>query len=164
MTRSGPREKGDLQSEEKLSTEGEEDLDDSVSKFERNLQEMLPGLQGSSSSGGNEPLKGCRRSERQKKPSSRFNSEAGFVPELPRSTKKKMVQEEATKGTFSKPLFFSDWTNAQLVSYCNACGVDFTDSASVFFNSLCLLELARSSNVSGQAETSTEVHITEQCL
>lgn len=105
-----------------------------------------------------------RRSERQKKPSSRFNAEAGFIPEPPRSTKKKSLQKVASKGTPSTPLLISDWTNAQLVKYCNACGIDFTDSASVSLNSLRLLELARANSESGQAETSSEVREAEQCL
>ncbi|XP_039138075.1 uncharacterized protein LOC120275526 [Dioscorea cayenensis subsp. rotundata] len=88
---------GDSLSADKLTSEGDEDSDDSVSEFARNLRELLPGLQVSSSAGGKEPPVGSRRSERQKKPSSRFNAEAGFIPEPPRSTKKKTVQEGVTE-------------------------------------------------------------------
>lgn len=56
--------KGVSQSAIKLTSEGEEDSDDSVTEFERNLRELLPGLQVSSS----------RRSEIQKNLSSRFNA------------------------------------------------------------------------------------------
>lgn len=101
-------EQGDSQSADKFSSDLEGDSDDSVSEFERNLRELMLGFQGNSQSGCRDPPKGSRRNERQKKPSLRFNKEAGFLPEPPRSTKKKLLQEWSTEGTISKPLFLSD--------------------------------------------------------
>lgn len=43
------------------------------------------------------------------------------------------------------------------MNYCNACGIDFTDSESDCLNKIRLLELVRSALVSGQEETSAEV-------
>lgn len=85
--------------------------DDSVTEFERNLRELLPDLKESSSSGGLATPRGSRGSERQKRPSTRFNEESGFVPEPPRSTKKKMPLEESTEGMISNPYLITDWTN-----------------------------------------------------
>lgn len=98
----------DSQSVDKLTSEGDEDSEDSVSEFERNLRELLPRLQESSSVGGKDPSLGSRRSERQKKLSSRFNTKVGFIPEQPRSTKKKTMQERVNEGTTPKPLLISD--------------------------------------------------------
>lgn len=156
--------KEDSQTTGIMSSDGDDESDDSVTKFERNLKELLPGLQGGSPTGGKDPPKGSRRSERQKKPSSRFNTEAGFLPEPPRSSKKRAPSDGVNEGTSSKPLLISDWTDAQLAKYCNSCGIDFTDSVEVSLNSLRLLELARANIVSGQAETSSEVRGSERCL
>lgn len=107
--------------------------------------------------GGAEPPKGSRRSERQKKPSSRFNEDAGFVPEPPRSSKKKVLHDEPTEGTSNKPFLLSNWSNIQLASYCNACAIVFTDSQIHCLNNLRLLESKRATPMLRQAETSDEV-------
>lgn len=44
-----------------------------------------------------ESPKGVRKSELQKKPSSRWNEEAGYLAESPRSTKKKVLHDESSK-------------------------------------------------------------------
>lgn len=133
------------------------DSEDSVSEFERNLRELLPNFQGSSSTGITEFPKGSRRSERHKKPSTRFNEDAGYLPEPPRSTKKKLAQDEALEGTQSKPLLISDWSNAQLVNYCNDCGITFSDAANECLNNIRAVELAGMKSFPEQAETSVEV-------
>lgn len=95
----------------------------------RSLKELLPGLKGGSSPTSEVP-KGVRKSERQKKPSSRWNEEAGFWAEPPRSTKKKVLRDEPSEGTPSMPLLISDWSKVQFAKYCNACGISFDDSVS----------------------------------
>lgn len=67
--------------------------------------------------------------------------------------------DEATEGISSKPLLISNWLNAQLVNYCNACGVDFAESANECVNGLRSLEIAQSSNESGMVETSEKVRV-----
>lgn len=99
--------------------------DESSYEFERSIRELLPGLKEGESSLSTVVPKGVRKSERHKKPSSRWNKEAGFVPEPPRSTKKKGLCEDASAGTPSVPLALADWSNAQIVKYCNACGISF---------------------------------------
>lgn len=94
----------DSHSADKLSSDLEGDSDESASKFERNFRELMLGFQSSSQSGHRDRPMGSRRSERQKKPTSRFNEEVGFIPERPRSTKKKILQEGSSKGIISKPL------------------------------------------------------------
>lgn len=100
--------------------------DDSFSEFKRNLRVLLPSLHSSSEGGPIENLQGTRKSKRHKKPSSRFNEETGFVAEPPRSTKKKGTSGESSKGTHVKPLLISDWSDAQIIQYCNDCGIDFS--------------------------------------
>lgn len=62
--------------------------DDSVCEFESNLRKLLPGLQESSSVVRPGQVKGIRRSAWQKKPSTKWNEDAGSVAEPPRSVKK----------------------------------------------------------------------------
>lgn len=52
------------------------------------------------------------------------------MAEPPRLTKKKALREESAEGTPFRPLLISDWSNAQITSYCNACGISFDGSAS----------------------------------
>lgn len=132
---------------------------DSASEFEKNLRVLLPDLQIGSSLGNYDPAKGSRRSKRQKKPSSRFNEEAGFIPEPPRSSKKKLTQDGNVEGVTSKPLLFSYWTNAQLSSYCNVCGIVFSESQNECLHDIYLIKLSWATPVLGQAETSDEVWV-----
>lgn len=131
--------------------------DDSESEFDKTIRLMLPGL-CSGPSEDQQPLPpGARRSERQKKPSSRWNEDAGFVPEPPRSVKKKCTRDELREGTASKPLCLNDWTDAQLLSYCSSCGIDFIDSSSHKIDCIRhirLLEKNKSTPSRGVAETS----------
>lgn len=51
------------------------------------------------------------------------------MAEPPRSTKKKSLRGDLPEGMSTKLLLISDWTNAQLVNYCSACGILFDASA-----------------------------------
>lgn len=53
------------------------------------------------------------------------------------------------EGTSSKPLLISDWSNAQFSYYCNACGIDFGDSANECFNHIPMLEETLSASAKG---------------
>lgn len=88
--------------------------DDSVSEFERNLRELMPGMIGEPEPAAEKHTKGTKRSERPKKPSSRFNEEAGYIAKPLKPTKKKPVRGDVGEGTSSKPLLISDWNNDQL--------------------------------------------------
>lgn len=141
--------------------------DESIYEFERSMKELLPGLKVGDSSPTKEVPKSLRKSERHKKPSSRWNEEAGFVAEPPRSTKKKVMSEDSSEGTLSKPLSISDWSNVQLASYCNACGINFVDPVCHFeacVDYICKVENKRSlacvGSTSEQTETSEEVRET----
>lgn len=71
------------------------DSDDSVFEYERNLIELMQGLQEDSSSmhlGQLEQHNGTRHSERQKMRSSKWNDNAGFLAKPPRSTKRKLAR------------------------------------------------------------------------
>lgn len=57
-----------------------------------------------------------RRSERPKKPSSRFTENAGFVAEPPKSSKKKNLKGDHLEGTKSLPLLINDWSDAQILN------------------------------------------------
>lgn len=97
-----------------------------------------------------------RRSERKKKPSSRWNEEAGFLPQPPRSVKKKGRSLSPPEGTSSNPLLINEWTDLQLSKYCNACGVTF-DSLKLkedCFNFLRMLESKRSLSLHLEGGTS----------
>lgn len=118
--------------------------DDLASEFERNLRELLPGLQGGLEASGQRQATGLRKSERSKKPSSRFTEDAGYLTEPPKLTKKKGTVTEEVQGTSSKPLLISDWSNVQIASYCNACGISFTESVDACVNHIRSLELSRS--------------------
>lgn len=102
--------------------------------------------------------------EQAKKPSFKWNEEARYVAEPPRSTKKKVLHGEPLKGMSSKPLFISNWSNAQIASYCYACGILFDDYAlhmDAFIDYIRKVEKTRSLSCVGshveQAETSPEV-------
>lgn len=64
------------------------DSDDTISEFEKNLRVLLPDLPAG---GEADHSHGTRRSERKKKPSLRFNEEAGYITETPKSSKKKGI-------------------------------------------------------------------------
>lgn len=70
----------DTQSAQLVSHDTDLDSDDSMSEFERNLKELMPDLH----SGIETRTKGTRKSERPKRPSSRFNEEAGFLAKPPK--------------------------------------------------------------------------------
>lgn len=63
------------------------------------------------------------------------------------------------EGATSKPLRISDWSNSQLNSYCNACGIVFAESQNGCLNDIRSLELSRATPVLGQVETSDEVRV-----
>lgn len=138
--------------------------DESITEFERSLKDMLPGLKVGNSTSVTGSALGTRKSERSKKPSTRWNEETGFVVEPPRSTKKRVSRDDSSEGMPPKPLLISDWSNSQIVSYCSACGILFDDSS--LHKDACLdyirqVEKIRSQlsdNAQGkQAETSTGV-------
>lgn len=72
--------------------------DDSVSEFERNLRELMPNLLRGSKSVIAEQPRSTQRSESPKKHSSRFNEEAGYIVEPPKSTKKKVSRDDIEEG------------------------------------------------------------------
>lgn len=78
--------------------------DDSISVFEHNLRELLLGFQEDRVVGQLEQHQVTKRSERQKKPSTKWNENAGFVAKVPRFAKKKVTPGETLVGTSSKPL------------------------------------------------------------
>lgn len=100
----------------------------------------MPSLQGGSDSLAMKQSLGIRRSERPKNPYSHFNEDAKYVAEPPRLVKKKVSRGDPGKGTTLKSLLLSNWSDAQIARYCDACGISFTDSASECFNHLRLLE------------------------
>lgn len=93
----------------------------------------------------------------QKKPSSRFNEDAGFVAEPPKSTKKKGTPRGDTAEDTSKPFLLSDWSHAQIANYCEVCGIVFDDSVSDSIAHIRMLEKLRSASVRRPAETFIEV-------
>lgn len=133
---------------------------DSVCEFKSNLRKLLPGLQESSYVVRPGQVKGTRRSARQKKPPTKWNEDARFVAEPPRSVKKISVREGTSEGMPSTPLLISDWSDAQISNYCNACGIFFSDSDSHqidCINYIRNLEMMKGSPVVGQTETPVEV-------
>lgn len=82
-----------------LSQGAEDESDDSVTVFEWNLRELLPGFQGGTDSEAQEQAKGPRKSKRPKKPPSRFTEEAGYLTEPPKSTKKKGAGADGAKAS-----------------------------------------------------------------
>lgn len=117
----------------------------------------MPDLHSDIGTTSSKHQKGTRRSERPKKPPSRYNDDAGFLIEPPKSAKKKVAQGENSEGTTSIPLLMSDWSNSQLSCYCDACGIDLDDSENDCFNHILKLEQARFSPFKRLAETSVEV-------
>lgn len=90
-----------------------------------------------------------------------FNEDAGFIVEPPKSIKKKVSSRGRgiAEGT-SKPLLLSDWSNAQISNYCDACGIVFANSVLDCINHIRMLEQLRSAFVVRPAETSVEGHET----
>lgn len=114
--------------------------DDSISEFEMNLRKLMPDLLGGLETNTSVQPKGTRRSKRIKKPSSCFNEETSYLTIPTKSSKKKVPQGDSAKVATSKPILIFDWTNTQLASYCDACGISFTDSMNECFNHIRLLE------------------------
>lgn len=94
--------------------------------------------------------KGTRRSERPRKTPSRFNEDT----EPPKSTKKKVSKEEHLEGTSSKPLLISDWTDVQIASYCDLCGITFIDYVNEYINHIRMVEQSLAIFVEGHAKAS----------
>lgn len=144
------------QSMVKESPSNSAESEDSVSVFERELRVLLPDLPCAAEEATAEQRIGTRRSERPKKPSSRFTEDAGFVAEPPKSTKKKMTPRGDTVEGTSNPLLLSDWSNAQIAKYCDACGIVFTDSVSDSIAHIRMLEQLRSASVQRPVASSLE--------
>lgn len=71
----------------------------------------------------------------------------GFLLAPPRSTKKRATSGPTSEGT-PNPLFISSWSDAQLESYCLACGIVFDSNLNLkvdCLNKIRNLELERSS-------------------
>lgn len=102
----------DLNFEDMESPDHISESDDSVVEFERKLHELMPDLHGKKDPITSEHPKGSRRSERPKKPPSRFIEEA----EPPKSTKKKVSRGNNPEGTSSKHLLISDWSEYKLLN------------------------------------------------
>lgn len=64
-----------------------------------------------------------------------------FLTEPPKSIKKKVVGGDNSKGTSSKSLFISDWSNAQIFSYCGACGIALFESVNDCISHIRMLEM-----------------------
>lgn len=125
--------------------------DDSESDFEVKIRRLLQTGQTDDCN------LGARRIERRKKPSSRWNEEAGFISQPPRSVKKKGISTSPPEGTSDIPLLINDWTDIQLNNYCNACGITFDSMRhrDNCFAHLRMLESKRSTPSGEVAETST---------
>lgn len=65
-----------------------------------------------------------------------------------------MAGGDNSKGTSSKLLLISDWTNAQIVSYCDVCGIAFSEFVNDCISHIRMLERTRSASSKGPAETS----------
>ncbi|XP_039120359.1 uncharacterized protein LOC120256756 [Dioscorea cayenensis subsp. rotundata] len=100
-----------------------------------------------------------RRSDRNKKPSTRWNEEAGFIQHPPRSSKKK-IPEDPREGTIPQVhSSLNSWSDAQFQNYSIACGVKFLGSPqhkSKCFTIMKNLELERSSSSVGPEGTTTK--------
>lgn len=127
--------------------------DDSDTDFEIKIKRLLH-------SGQIEDVtQNTRRSERMKKPSSRWNEEAGFISQPPRSAKKKGTSTSPPEGTSSNHLLINDWTDIQLHNYAKACGITF-DSIHLrdkCFAHIRMLESSRSTPVGDVAGTSKTI-------
>lgn len=64
--------------------------DDSITKFERNLRELMLDLHRVTELNIMEQHKRTCRSERSKKPSSHFNEDASYIAKSPKFAKKKL--------------------------------------------------------------------------
>lgn len=100
-----------------------------------------------------------RCSDMAKKPSTRWNEEAGFIPHPPKSSKKK-IPEDPREGTFPQlHSSLNSWFDAQLHNYSNACGVKFLGSPqhkSKCFAIVKYLETVRSSSELDPEGTNTK--------
>lgn len=76
--------------------------------------------------------------------------------EVPKSAKKKGVDGDSDKGALTKPLFIADWSNAQIVKYCDACGIFFSDSVNDCINHVRNLEKLHASGPLGIVPSSSE--------
>lgn len=75
--------------------------------------------------------------------------------------KKKSAKEGTLEGMPYTPLLIFDWLDAQISSYCNACGIVFTNSESYLvdcINYIRNLGSVKGVPVEGQTETLVEVH------
>lgn len=113
----------------KDSPDDDFELDDSMTEFEQNLRELMPGLRKESSSVHMEKPKGTRKSKRQKKPSSKWNEDDGFLAE-PLKSAKKIGTGRHREGISSKLLLVSNWSNVQILNYYNTCGISFFETDS----------------------------------
>lgn len=84
---------------DKVNLDSDPDCDDSFAEFESNLRVLLPNLPSGVQNSSEDLGMGTRKSGRVKKPSSRFNEEAGYLPEPPRSAKKKGIGGDNSGGT-----------------------------------------------------------------
>lgn len=94
------------QSVVKDSQDEDLDSDDSVTEFERHIRELMPSLKEDNDPVLLKQAKGTKKSERQKKPSTKWTKDAGFVAEPPKSIKKKLAQVGTVEGTFSNHCLF----------------------------------------------------------
>lgn len=69
----------DAQSLDKVAIENDVESNDFVTEFERNMRVLLPNFQSGLEASSADSVIGTWKSERHKKPSSRFNEEAGFL-------------------------------------------------------------------------------------
>lgn len=134
----------DTRSSYSLSPKMDIDSDNSVTEFERNIRKLLPCLHEESNTSKIGQSTGTKKSERQKKPSSRFNEEVGYLVEIPKSAKKKRAGGDGDKGTNAKPLLIADWSDVQIVKYCDACGISFSNSVNDYINHIRNLEKSHS--------------------
>lgn len=95
-----------------------------------------------------------RRSSRPKKPSTRWNEESGFIAPPPKSSKKKGMasnaSQEGTPSTYASVL--NSWTDAQILNYSKACGIDFLGSPTHKLK--CLATICGLESSRAKAETS----------
>lgn len=77
------------------------------------------------------------------------------MAEPPKSTKKKTTKGDPSEGTIIKPLLINDWSEAQILNYYNACGINFSEAIHDYIKHIHFVELKRLA--SGPAETSSVV-------
>lgn len=131
--------------------------DNSISEFERNFWVLLPDLHDGTKLITSEQPQGTRRNRRPKKPSSRFNEDARFLAEPPKSAKKNVLKGDILEDTATKPLLISNWSDVKISSYCNACGINFAESTYVFITHIRILEKTHITPSRSLAATFSEV-------